>query len=221
MTKDYYIYDIVETLKLHSDDSDVTYEHISFLIDDVRSLLLRQKYDTIGSIIPMKVRQTIYMNLALVDDNVFMSTDKILSSTTALPKLVESFNFMKYFRVDTGGENTFRVHYVPIERFPYVGFNNLLKDLVYVTIGQDNKLIFKGYSSKHRLLENVRVFAIFENPEEAWKVSSAYDNSKNFNSDIEYPIDLDMWVTMKEIIIKQLGLILQNPGDKNNNADES
>lgn len=221
MTKDYYIYDIIETLKLHSDDSDVTYEHISFLIDDVRSLLLRQKYDTIGSIIPMKVRQTIYMDLALVDDNVFMSTDKILSSTTTLPKLVESFNFMKYFRVDTGGENTFRVHYVPIERFPYVGFNNLLKDLIYVTIGQDHKLIFKGYSSKHRLLENVRVFAIFENPEEAWKVSSTYDNTKNFNSDIEYPIDLDMWVTMKEIIIKQLGLILQNPGDKNNNADES
>jgi hypothetical protein len=91
---------------------------------------------------------------------------------------------------------------------------------MYCTLGQDYRLYFKAGNPRHRLLQNVRIYAIFENPKDAWEKSADYNNSLTFEESVNYPIDLDMWVTMKEIILKQYIQSLQIPQDKTNNADE-
>ena len=219
--KIYYIYDIREALRQFSDDSDITDDYISFLIDDTRALLLRQKYNAPGSIIPFSIRQRLHVDLELSDDNVFISIDKILRSVDPIPRLVESFNFMNHFWVDSGSYVNIKFVYVTPERFPFVGYNKWLQDVVYVTIGQDYRLYFQSANLKHRLLDKVRVYSIFENPKTAWEASADYNPNQTFENDVIYPIDLDMWVTMKEIILKQMIATLQIPQDKNNNADES
>jgi hypothetical protein len=70
-TKEYYIYDIFEALRQYSDDADISYEYISYLIDNNRALLLRQKYKEIGQIIPQGIRQRLHFELELADENVF------------------------------------------------------------------------------------------------------------------------------------------------------
>lgn len=218
--KIYYIYDIREALRQYSDDSDITDDYISFLIDDTRALLLRQKYNAPGSIIPLGIRQRLHFDVELSDDNVFISLDKVLRTADPIPKLVESFNFMNHFWVDSGSYNDIKFVYITPERFPFAGYNKWTRDVIYVTIGQDYRLYFKAANYKHRLIEQVRIYSIFENPKEAWEVSADYSNTETFEEDVTYPIDLDMWIQMKEIILKQLMVTLQIPQDENNNADE-
>lgn len=219
-TKIHYIYDIIEALRQYSDDSGITEDYISFLIDDTRALLLRQKYNAPGSIIPLSIRQRLHMDLELVADNVFINTDKILRTVKPLPNLVESFNFMNHFWADSGSYVNIKFVYVTPERFPFVGHNKWLKDTVYVTIGQDYKVYLQSSNLKHRLLDKIRVYSIFENPKLAWEESADYDENKIFEQDVNYPIDLDMWINMKDIILKQFITSLQIPQDKTNNADE-
>ena len=219
-TKEYYIYDIFEAIRQYSDDADISYEYISYLIDNNRALLLRQKYKEIGQIIPQGIRQRLHFALELADDNVFSSEDSILRTVLALPRLIESGDFMRAIHIDGGSYNQYKFIYIQPERFNYCGNNYDLPNVVYVTLGQDYKLYFKSLQLAHRLIENVRIWGIFENPEAAWIASADYDNTKSFDKDIYYPIDADMWVIMKEVILKQLIASLQIPEDKINNADE-
>mgnify|MGYP000117689905 CR=1 FL=1 len=220
MFKDFYIYDIKEDLRQYSDDSDISLSHISFLIDDTRALLLRQKYKNPGSIIPSSIKQRLHFDLEITDDNEFISLDTLLRTTTALPKLVESADFMRDIQIDGGGLADIKVILVPNQRFPYIGFNRFLSNLIYTTLGQDYKLYFKAGNTRYKTLQKIRVFGVFENPKEAWEASANYDSDVDFNSEVDYPIDLDMWVQMKDIIMQQYMRAMQIPEDKQNNADE-
>ena len=219
-TKIYYIYDIVETLKQYSDDSDISNSHISFLIDDVRALLLRQKYRDIGSKVPEAIKQRIHLDTELTDDNEFASLDKMLRTKNAIPRLIESWELTHAMYIDAGGYRDLKFQLVDQNRFPYVGNDKNLQNLVYVTLGQDYRLYFASSGVKHKIIEKVRLLGVFEDPKTAWEASADYNVTKNFEEDINYPIDLDMWVAMKDIILKQLGMSLSIPQDKNNNADD-
>ena len=219
-TKEYYIYDIFEALRQYSDDSDISYEHISYLIDNNRALLLRQKYKEIGQIVPQGIRQRLHFELELSEDNIFMDIASILRTVNVLPRLIESGDFMRSIHIDFGSYNQYKAIYIQPERFNYCGNNPELQNAVYTTLGQDYRLYFKGFNESHKLISNARIWAIFENPEAAWRVSADYDNTESFDKDVYYPIDADMWVTIKEVILKQLITSMQIPEDKINNADE-
>ena len=62
--------------------------------------------------------------------------------------------------------------------------------------------------------------AIFEDPEEAWKLTNEYDPTVDY-LDIQYPIDSDMSILISDLIIKQLIDKLKIPIDLNNNASEN
>lgn len=220
MNKTYYIYDIREALRQYSDDSDITNAHISFLIDDTRALLLRQKYKAVGSIIPNSIKQRLHLDLELADDNEFISLDSILRTENALPKLIESADYYRNIQIDGGSYTDVKFIFTTNERFPYVGTSKWLNNIIYTTLGQDYRLYFRAGNPRHKGLLKVRVFAPFEDPKTAWESSADYDSTKSFDDDINYPIDLDMWIQMKEIILKQYVQSLQIPEDKVNNAAE-
>jgi hypothetical protein len=218
-TKNYYIYDIIEALRQFSDDTNVSIEHLSFLIDNNRALLLRQKYKDIGQIIPQGIRQRLHFPLELVDDNVFASLNKVLATTTALPRLIESGDYMRALYLDGGNYKDMRFIYVQPERFQYCGNNFDVANVIYVTLNQDYKLNLKALNPSHKLVENIRIWGVFENPKDAWEVSADYDATKDFDTEIYYPIDSDMWVTMKEMILKQIIGSMKIPEDKINSAE--
>jgi hypothetical protein len=127
---------------------------------------------------------------------------------------------MQALTVDGGSYYDYRFVFIHPERFRYVGNDKHLNNIIYVTLGQDYRLLFKSNLDKHKFLDKVRIFGIFEDPQKAWEESADYDETKDFNSEVDYPMDLDMWVQVKDIILKQLIQSLQIPQDKNNNADE-
>jgi hypothetical protein len=218
--KIYYIYDIRESLRQYSDDSDISDSHISFLIDDVRAMLLRQKYRDVGSKVPEAIKQRIHLNTELTEDNEFVSLDKILRTANAIPRLIESWELIHSIYIDAGGYKDLKFGFVDQNRFVYAGYDKHLRNLVYVTLGHHYKLYFTSSGEKYKLIEKIRLAAIFEDPKAAWEASADYDADLNFEEDVNYPIDLDMWINIKDIILKQLGMSLSVPQDKNNNADE-
>ena len=219
-TKYHYIYDIKERLNDYADDSELSIEHLGFLIDEVRALVIKQSYQGIGVNIPNTIKQQINLDLILDQDNIFASLNKILVSENALPKLIESSNQNKYITVDNGSYRNVKFIKSTNERFPYVGGNKFLQNIVYYTLGVDYKLYFTGGSSVHTLMENARVFGVFTNPKEAWEAGPNYNEDIDFNDTI-YPIDSDMWVKISDIIFKMLAPKAQIQEDKLNNANDN
>jgi hypothetical protein len=132
----------------------------------------------------------------------------------------QSGDYMRALYLDGGSYNQFRFIYVQPERFFYCGNSFELPNVVYATLGQDYKLYIKSANPAHKIMENMRIWGVFENPETAWIASVDYDVTIDFDKNIYYPIDADMWVMIKEVILKQLITSLQIPEDKVNNADE-
>ena len=58
-------------------------------------------------------------------------------------------------------------------------------------------------ANRYKLLSNVRLFAVFDNPEAAWMLSTSYDPNVNF-LDVEYPVDADMATLIGDFVVKQL-----------------
>ena len=218
-TKRFLIYDIIERLNQFSDDSEISPEHISFLIDQGRVLLLKQRFNKMNKSLPDVVFQPITINLQNVNDNDFHSEDTIVSSVNPLPYLVDDFVFNSNIRLDGGSYTDLKFIWTSIARFPYIGYNKLLRDIVYVTLGYDYKLKLKGLHNRYKLLDRLRISAVFSTPEDAWKASSLYDVNVNY-LDVEYPLPMDLWAPLSEIIVKQLGVKFTVPEDKVNNAND-
>jgi hypothetical protein len=219
MNKRYYIYDIIEKLNQYADDSEISPEHISFLIDETRNLILKQKFNKTNRIIPEALFQRIDVTLVPINDNEFMSypLDMTVTSVEVIPVLIQGPIFNESIRIDGGSYTDIKFQWTNLERFPYIGYNKLLTDIVYVTLGYDYKFKLKGRHNRYKLLERLRVNAIFQYPDLAWQLHPDYDSAVDV-WDLEYPIDVDMWVMMSDIIMKQLLKKLQIPEDKINDA---
>lgn len=223
-TKGQLIDDIRERLEQYSDDNEVADLHISFLIDEARKMFIKQKYNKANKLLPISLFQKINIDISLESDNefddTFLNRDTIVSSVNKIPTLIENPIINATIKIDNGSYTDIKFIMIGLDRFPYVGYNRLLPDVVYCTLGYDYKLKLKGLANRYKLLEKVRLFAIFENPEDAWMLSDDYDNSLNY-WDVEYPIDSDMGVLITDFVLKQLRQKLQMPTDIENNASES
>jgi len=222
MTKGELIDDIRERLQQYSDDTEVADMHISFLIDQARKMFIKQRYNKANKLVPSSIFQRINLLLDFEDDNEFddYSTDTILSTIDKIPTLIQSQVLDSRIKIDNGSYTDLKFILIDLDRFPYVGLNRLLPDTTYVALGYDYKFKLKGLANRYKLLEEIRLYAVFENPEEAWMLSTTYDPDVNY-WDVEYPIDSDMAVLIPDLIIKQLIEKLKLPIDTNNNASES
>ena len=224
MTKGELIDDIRERLQQYSDDSEIADLHISFLIDEARKMFIKQRYNRANKLIPSALFQRINLDVDFEQDNEFdsgfLDTDTTLSTITKIPTLIQNQIIDGRIKIDNGSYSDIKFILIDIDRLPYVGYNKLLPDVVYVAIGYDYKLKLKGLYNRYKLLEKIRLYAIFENPEEAWRLSPSFNQNTDY-LDVEYPIDSDMGVLIADLIIKQLIEKLRMPIDTNNNATES
>jgi hypothetical protein len=217
----YIINDVVEVLKQYSDDANISQEHIAYNINTARAMLLQQKYGDRGSIIPQKLRQHFYHTLELTEENEFSAgLGTILRTVDPIQNPLEPFNFKSNIKISTGSYLDPYFVFVSIERFPYVGRNKWNQNQIYVTLGSDFRLYFTSANPKVKIIENVKLSYVTENPEEAYLHTIDYDANVDF-WDVEYPLEEDIIVHLTDYIIKKLSITLQIPEDKNNNSDDA
>lgn len=213
------IYDIKEKLGLNTDDSKFSNELILFQIERARGALIKRNYSRNFKVIPESLKQLVELDLELVDDNDYASLDTILCSTVTLPLLIESNILNMSILVDGGSYTDLKFIKVAPERFPYVGLDVAVPNIIYYTIDYDYKLRLKSFYNKYKLLSKARFYGIFMHPEKAWEQHPDYDVSIDF-LDTEYPMDAESSFEISNIVMQSLLPLLKVPLDTNNNANE-
>ena len=208
------IYMCLDTLKITSDDAVFTEDHIVFLLNKYRSILLQQKYSDVRNPISSSNYQTLCLDLTL-DDTKSRDVCKgtILRSVEKIPNLLNIGNTEVSLKDYYLGEVTL----VSSNRLRYVGNNKWLQNVIYCTIGNDNYLYFKSSNPQHMYLEKVELRGIFEDPIAAAKLSC--DNPSNCDIlDMEIPLEDTLVAKLIEGVIQFISNGLYKPQDKDNNA---
>ena len=210
------IYLCLDALKLTSDDSIFNEDHILFLVNRYRSILLQQKYSTSPEQTLSSNYQTLCLDLELDNTNsVDICKDSVLRSKNKIPKLMKIGNTEVSLKNYYLGEITL----VSPNRLRYVGNNRWLQNVIYCAIGEDNYLYFKSSNPQHLYLDKVNLRGVFEDPIEASKLDC--NNTNNCDIlDIELPLEDSLVSKLIEITIQFLTSGLYKPEDTENNAKD-
>lgn len=209
------IYLILDELKMTSDDSHFRLEHILFLLDKYRSLLLKQRYDDVKKDIPDSNFQTICLDMSVVQSFSGDScSNRYLRSKQTLPMLIP-IGYPRLTSVDFFS-NDFNI--VSNERFIYAGSNKYIKNIIYSSIAPDNYLYMKSRNPQAYSIEKVKLTGIFENSEAASDL--VCDNIQCDILDREFPMEESLLSTLVELIVKELSGYKYQMKDTFNNAND-
>lgn len=214
------IYFCLDSLKLSSDDSYFTEEHVMFLLNKYRGLLLKQRYSDVKKNIPDSNYQTICLDLievpAIPDEE--CEGGSYLRTKTPIPYLMK-IGSPKIYPIDyfQGGNMTL----VSMQRMRYVGYNRWLPNIIYAALGPDNYLYLKSNNPQFLYMQKARVTGIFEDPEKALELQCDEDNKLCEPMDAVFPLEEALIPVLLELVIKELSGSVYRPEDKENNADDN
>ena len=213
-------YMCLDQLKVASDDSYYTIDHILFLISKIRALLLKQTYSNIKKEIPQSNYQTICLDLMQVPaitgepcegGTYLRSKEKVPSTMTIGTNIVYPIDFYQGTHIT----------YVSRERMRYVGTNKWLKNIIYTSKGPDGYLYFKSSNPQFLYLKKVRMTGIFEDPDKAAELEC--DSNNNLECDVldrEFPLEEGLVASVIELVIKYLSGAVYRPKDQENDAND-
>lgn len=211
-------YMVNDELKLFSNDASFTIEHIMFLAEKYRALLLERKYkDVRKGEIPHANYQTLCLDLEEVP--AIPGTDcygSYLKSTEKIPSLLK-IGMKRAYPVDYFSSELFT--WVSRERMQFVGHNKWLKNVIYVTKGVDDYLYLKSSNPQFLYLKSMKLDAVFQDIQDAHKLSC--DNQGNCDIlDSEFPLEEAMVGPVIQLIVQELSGQKYMPKDEDNNAKD-
>lgn len=216
------IYMCLDQLKLISDDSYYTEDHIMFLLDKCRTLLLNQKYQKGTKDVALSNYQTLCLDLIEVPaiSGVACEGGSYLRSSIKIPNLLNIGNPRLY---SSNILNT-NLTVVPIERLKYIGYNKYLQNIIYAAIGPDNYLYVTSANKQFKYLESITLSGVFEDAAEAAEYSCektiSEENKCIDKLDLAYPIEESLIEPLIEYVVKVMSGYIYRPKDSNNNAND-
>ena len=220
------VYSILDLLKVSSDDSYWTEEHIIFLCKKYRSFLIKKEQDKEKSsqdIASEFEYQQICLDLDKVPaiDGEPCTGGYYLRSTQKIPKILEGTQPRVYPVDYFQGIN---IAYVNRDRMRFVGNNPYLKNIIYTSIGPDLHLYLNSSNPQFMYLKKLRMSAIFEDVDEAAKFPCDSDGESQSCDvlDMEFPIRDYLVPPLIELVVKELsGNFLRKPDEINNAKDDT
>lgn len=212
------VYFILDQLKLSSDDSYFTPEHIIFLTSKIRSAILKQTYDNIKKEIPESNYQTICLDLEPVegfdgkgcDESYLRSIQEI---PTTLPVGNTKVHTMDYYQGD--------ITYISRERMKFVGYNRWLQNIIYASLGTDGHLYLKSNNPQAMYLQKVQMTGIFEDSDKAAELSCDADGNKVCDIlDRDFPLEEGLVTTLMQTAVQFLTNSIYKPKDSSNDASD-
>lgn len=202
------IYMVIDQLKLISDDSYYTEEHILFLLKRMRALILDRKYS--NARVTSSVNDADYQGLEIE----FRRKDDVrgrlvFESLERIPELTKAGIVIVYPKE---GLCIDKMSFIPFERIPYVGNNRWLKDFMYVAYGDDGKLVIVG---NQFLSMRIGIRGIFLDPEIAARFEPGYNGNI---LDWRFPLEDSLHAQCIEMVLQELSGARYAPYDKTNNA---
>lgn len=212
------VYMVLDELKIQSDDSEVQEEHAIFLANKYRCFLLKQHYSNIKKEIPTSNYQVLCLDLIEVpaisgipcEGGSYLRTkEKIPNQITIGNPIVSPIDYYQG-----------NIALIDRERMRYVGHNKWLQNIIYCSQGPDNYLYFTSSNPQFKYLEKVKYTGIFENAEQAAKLSCDTEESKCDILNMEFPLEDSLIPQLIELIVKELTPVEYKPTDVENNASD-
>lgn len=219
MTYNELMYMCLDELKLSSDDSYYTPDHIIFLLGKYRSFLLKQRYSDIKKQIPDSNYQTICLDLIRVPaiSGEPCEGSPYLRSKYKVPTTMKIGNPRVYPIDFYQGEIT----YISRDRMRYVGYNKFLRNIIYCSKAPDGYLYFKSCNPQFLYLEKVRFSAIFEDAKHASEMACPEDGVIICKlGDKDFPIEDSLVPPLIELVTRELRGVEYIPKDEDNNAKD-
>lgn len=220
------VYMVLDYLKLSSDDSYYTEEHVRFLLNKFRAYVLKSKYED-NQKNPANVpsdsnTQTVELNLEHVNGVDGMPcTGEFLRSIEEIPSPM-FWSGLKVWAGTMFGDNI--IITMPA-RFRFAGTGRLASLFNYATIGPDRHLYLKSGNPQLYYLQKASVKGIFENPEEIYQIDNEQRLSEGENPvcdilDREFPLEDNLLALCMQYVVKELSGSTYKPRDTDNNADD-
>tara|TARA_R110002049_G_scaffold231127_2_gene403466 strand:- start:67716 stop:68390 length:675 start_codon:yes stop_codon:yes gene_type:complete len=221
MTKRQIIYTIFEKIGVISDDTKLTEELVSSLIDTKRAMLLKQQYAKNSWHMPIEIKQELCMDLELVNKvDGYSCGGKILSTKVALPNSIKIKGKEGPLAVRRSDSTVIAINIVAIERIPFLFENKFTQHLTYCAVDFSGKLYLISKDTKHKFLKSIKVTDIYEQPDTANELVCDAKDLTTDVWDIDYPIESSMADVVVELVVADLTKSLVVPGDRNNNASD-
>jgi hypothetical protein len=213
---------IDEALAINSIESSFSYEFYTDLINEQRSLLLRNEYNRNRSIDPYILQDLSCLELELVDPIQCCisvpSGCKVLRTKKRIPNTIEFF-FTKGI-VSVGPADIMKPRFILVDysRVPYVGSGRANKNSVYAFI-YDQYLYVTSRNPITLMMQYITLRGIFEDPTELGNYTSC-SQSTCWKPTDPYPLNLWMWAYIKPQILQQLMQKGTYELDDANNAED-
>lgn len=208
---------VLDELKLVSDDSTFTREHVIFLADKYRAFIIeqaiRQKryYE-----VPDSNYQEICLSLERVSGP--LACEGVLRSKEEIPTLMDA-GLTKVYPV-----NWFYAapifNWVSMERFPYAGSSKWKDNFVYVSEGADSRVYLKSRNGFLDNLKKLKLYAVFYDSVAAAELSCKTTGKSCDALDSDFPIDDRYIPQLIQYLVNELGGKIYQPNDKINNASD-
>lgn len=215
------IYMCLDLIKGMSDDFTYTEDHIAYLLDKFRALLLKQRYgNDPKKHVPYSNYQTLKVNFTIKLD----TNSKVLKSEEQIPYMLQ-LGIPRVIAKDEDYYN-YRFELTSRERFPFTGNNKYTKLITYCAINEDNHLLI---ANKPEFWDNtpayigpteLRIVGIFENPREVTDEISFNESSTGDELDRNIPIEEGLVTTLIELVVKELLGASYRPADNTNNSND-
>lgn len=214
------VYMVLDQLKLAADDSYYTEEHIIFLADKMRAMLLYRKYKGGRNQPYQEVAESNYQDIELDLEQTEVVPSGChagwLRTKQTVPDIME-VGEPKAYVVDAVINDL--VTFIPVQRMPYVGYNKWLKNIIYVAKGSDNHLYLHSNNPQAAYLQKVKMSAVFEDSAKA--AEQTCEACKNCDVlDMTFPLEDSLVPTCIEYIVMELSGARYAPQDKDNNAKD-
>ena len=207
----------MDEVKLHSDDSFYTEDHLVFLLNKYRSFVLKKELEKENKQLSSANGQIICLDLIEVRDEDNPCGESMLRTEQTIPNLVNdckvSLYPVNYFEGD-------HIIYTTMERMRYTTYNKWTKNLIYAAKGPDDYLYIKSSNPQYLYLEKLRMKAIFEDFESAAQYACDEDGEKLQCDilDMKFPIENALVPIVIELVVKELLGVKYQPRDIQNNA---
>ena len=210
---------VLDELKVTSDDSIYTEDHIVFLAGRYRSFLLKQRYYAdLKKRIPESNYQTLCLKLEPVEaiDGMACEYGYYLRTTKPIPDLLP-FGITRIYPANSYYHGN--IEFVTKDRFKFIGYNKWLQNIIYATLDPDGRVYLNSSNPQFIYLENITLTGIFENAEEALELECDKGDGCDI-LDRNFPLEDALIQPLIELIVKELSPSIAAPEDKENDADD-
>jgi hypothetical protein len=214
---------IDEALQINSVESSFSYEYYTDLINEQRSLWLRNEYNKNRTIDPYVIQTLPCLELELVNPIqccIEVPTGcMVLRSKKKIPNTIELF-YTKGINT-VGPADIMKPRFVLIDysRVPYVGHGRTTKNAIYAFL-YDNYLYITSKDPSHLLMQRITVRGIFEDPTSLGEFINCESSGTCWSPNDPYPLNQWLWAYIKEYVVQQLIRKSANLQDDANNAED-